>query len=339
MQGILVRFLKEFREVKELKYNFLEVKYKLGYLESKLEKVVLTTPVESITEEKRRQTEKTLERKDVKSEETLTNDFSVDKYSNTTDFPLPLFDENNINPVFHLKQLDTYINMRNVPNTCKLTIALRSLNGIMNKQWSETMVNQIQDYENFKREFLKVWWSASQQSLVKCKLYQDKYDYKSNLTLSTHFFKYTTLASYLDPKPTEIEIIEALRYHYPPYIQRTLVNNQLKTIGGTLEVLRRLELINTKEPCYKNTSSSLNPSREIKGQGNVRKCETRQTRMIQEYPTSGDYRNKRKDNYRTGNREEYSYNNQTGPDRNVKSDHEENRITFTKGSEVNIPEN
>jgi hypothetical protein len=110
-----------------------------------------------------------------------------------------------------------------------------------------------------------------------------------------------------------VEIIEALRSHYPPYIQRALVNNQLKTIGDTLEALRRLELIDNK-----NSSPKLNISRENKGHGKNRSFETRLMRQIQEYPTSGkhsDYSNKGKDY------------------------HKENRIIFTQGPEVNIPEN
>jgi hypothetical protein len=123
--------------------------------------------------------------------------------------------------------------------------------------------------------------------------------------------KYATLASYLDPKPTEVEITEALRSHYLPYIQRAMVNKQLKTIADTLEALRRLELIDNK-----NSSPKLNISREIRGHGNNRSFETRLTRRIQEYPTYGehsDYRNKGKDY------------------------HKENRITFTQGPEVNVP--
>jgi hypothetical protein len=55
-----------------------------------------------------------------------------------------------------------------------------------------------------------------------------------------------TLISYLDPKPTEVEI-EALRCHYPFEIQRALVNIQTNTISETLEVLRRLELLEAQE--------------------------------------------------------------------------------------------
>jgi hypothetical protein len=160
MQDFLMRFVQEFREeITDLKNNLLEVKDHLRYIESKLDKVedVTAAFVGITTEERRNQAEKTKERKDVRPEETVAQDITVDKYINTTDFSLPLFDESNINPVFHLNQLDTYINLRNVPNAYKLTIAFRSLNGVMSKQWAETMVNQFKDYEQFKREFLKVW--------------------------------------------------------------------------------------------------------------------------------------------------------------------------------------
>jgi hypothetical protein len=82
----------------------------------------------------------------------------------------------------------------------------------MSKQWAEKKINQLNNYEIFKQEFFSTWWSTAQQSLVKCSLYQDKYN---NLSLSAHFFKYATMASYLDPKPSDTVIIEAIRYHYP----------------------------------------------------------------------------------------------------------------------------
>jgi hypothetical protein len=242
-------------------------------LKGEITKHMLTPHIESRTTDSQSHVVDITERKDNKQEEILTNVIAVDKFTSTSDFPLPLFSENSINPVFHLKQLDTYIKLKNIPNECKLSIVFRSLNGITSKQWAETMVNQFTNYENFKQEFLKVWWSTSQQSLVKCSLYQDKYNQQSNLTLSAHFLKYTTLASYLNPKPSEVEIIEALRYHYPPHIQRTLLNNQLKTIGETLEILRRLELMESKEQSYRKSSSDINLNRDNKGYGNNRKFE------------------------------------------------------------------
>jgi hypothetical protein len=45
------------------------------------------------------------------------------------------------------------------------------------------------------------------------------------------FFKYTKVASYLDPQRTDIKIIEAIRYNYPLSVQKAMLNIQLKTIG------------------------------------------------------------------------------------------------------------
>jgi hypothetical protein len=109
---------------------------------------------------------------------------SVDNYLNNSEISLPLFVENTVNPVFHPKQLDNYIKLRNVPEGIQLTVAYRSLVGEMSKTWAETMVEQINDYPSFKRELLKTWWSPSQQSLVRCKLYQGKYTKNSKLSLS-----------------------------------------------------------------------------------------------------------------------------------------------------------
>jgi hypothetical protein len=55
------------------------------------------------------------------------------------------------------------------------------------------------------------------------------------------------MASYLDHKPSDIEIIEALRYHYRLNVQRVMLNIEIKTIGEALDLLRRIELMETRE--------------------------------------------------------------------------------------------
>jgi hypothetical protein len=191
---------------------------------------------------------------------------SVNYYLNNTEFPLPLFDENTVNPVFHLKQLDNYLKLRNIPEEVKLTIAYRSLTGEMSKTWVDTMIDQITDYGTFKQELFKTWWSPLQQSLVRCKL---------NLSLSAYFLKYATLASYLDPKPTEIEIIEALRFHYPFDVQRAILNIQTKTISETLEILKRIKLIEAQEQYSRSLNRNVNSIREHRRNENARNVEFR----------------------------------------------------------------
>jgi hypothetical protein len=183
----------------------------------------------------------------------------MDNYLNNSEFPLPLFDENSVNPVLHLKQLDNYIKLKNIPDEIKMVLAYLSLNGALSKQWAETIINRISSYEIFKQEFLSTWWSISQQSLVKCSLYQDKYNKQSNLSLSAHFLKYATMASYLDPKLSDIEIIEAIRYHYPLNIQRAMLNIQMKTISEALDLLKGIEVMEKPEHYQKGQSYNVAP--------------------------------------------------------------------------------
>jgi hypothetical protein len=141
---------------------------------------------------------------------------SVNSYLSNSEFPLPLFDENSeINPVFHLKQLDEFIRFKGVPEACQLAVAYRPMAGHMSRQWVETISNNLTDYKAFRKALLNTWWSASRQSLVKCSLYQGRYNRQSTLSLSGHFLKYATMASYLEPRPTDEEVIEAIRYHFP----------------------------------------------------------------------------------------------------------------------------
>jgi hypothetical protein len=68
---------------------------------------------------------------------------------------LSLFDKNSVNPVLHLKQLDNYIQLKKIADESKMILAYRSLNGAMSKQWAETIINRISNYETFKQRVLK----------------------------------------------------------------------------------------------------------------------------------------------------------------------------------------
>ena len=160
------------------------------------------------------------------------------------EFALPLFDENaGVNPMSHLRCLEEFFQFRGTPQRLWLTVAKRSMTGPMSKQWMEARSLQFTDYKQFKAEFLSTWWSPAQQGLTRCSLYQSKFDKGAGLSLSAHFLKYVNLASYLEPKLTDNEVIEAVRCHYPPEIQRSLASNRLSTVAEVLEVLKRLELI------------------------------------------------------------------------------------------------
>jgi hypothetical protein len=169
-------------------------------------------------------------------------------YLNHSDFPLPLFDDGtDMNPVYHLKQLEEFMKLRRVQKEFQLPLAYKSITGTLGKQWVETIHKNINDYESFKEAFLKTWWSDSQQNLVKCNLYQGKYHRQDNLSLSGYFLKYATLASYLQPRISDSEFVEAIRFHFPVGIQKVMLSTQVRSINETLQLLKRLEALENQD--------------------------------------------------------------------------------------------
>jgi hypothetical protein len=236
-----------------------------------------------------------------------TEPTSVSSFLSTSELPLPLFDDcSDINPVFHLRRLDEFIRFKGVPKALQLAVAYRSIVGQMSKQWVETVSRNLTDYEAFKRAFLNTWWSASRQSLVKCSLYQGKYSRNSNLSLSGYFLKYATLASYLEPRPTDVEVIEAIRYHFPIGVQRAMLANQLHTIEATLDLLKRVEVMEASEGFQKPHNQPQNPNPNASRPSpqtttNDRRFQTQnQVRQIQySHSRNRNHWNRRRNNYPT----------------------------------------
>jgi hypothetical protein len=234
------------------------------------------------------------------------NQQQVANFLNSTELPLPQFDEaKNTNPVYHLKQLEEFMRLRGVPKELHLAVAYRSMTGQMAKQWAETTSWSIKDYPEFCREFLKVWWSSSRQNLVKCKLYQGKYNRSSGLSLSAYFLQQATTASYLEPRLSDIEVIEAIRFHYPVSIQKILISNQLNSVTQTLDLLKRIEVLESGEGYQRpnNQVQQNNPSanRQDQTRHNDRRAQPQgQVRQIQvgNFHRNNNYNR----NWRRGNR-------------------------------------
>ncbi|PNF36604.1 hypothetical protein B7P43_G13842, partial [Cryptotermes secundus] len=211
----------------------------------------------------------------------------MSSFLTSSEIPLPQFDEaKDDNPVYHIRQLDEFMRVRGVPKALQLAVAYRSMTGQMTKQWAETASWNLKDYQEFRREFLSVWWSSSRQSLVKCKLYQGKFNRSSGLSISAYFLQQATTASYLEPRLSDIEIIEAVRFHYPIQIQRAMLSNQLTSIGDALDLLKRVEVMEASEgyqrphnPAPQNNPSAnrqnqMGPSdRRAQPQGHVRQIQ------------------------------------------------------------------
>lgn len=154
----------------------------------------------------------------------------------------------------------------------------------------EAIAHRLKDYEAFKEAFLNTWWSKSKQSLVKCTLYQTRYDRRSGLSLSAHFLKHVNMAAYLEPRPSEVDLIEAIRAHYPISVQRAMLTNQLQTIEQALDLLRRVELMEQADQYPKPHQPNPNPSNQNRSGNNPNRNDQRgqnpaQVRQIQFSPS------------------------------------------------------
>jgi hypothetical protein len=128
-------------------------------------------------------------------------------YLSNSYIPLILFEESII---LYLKQLNDYLRLRSTPKAYQLAVAYNSIIDIMCRQWLETVGQAVTDCKLFK-SFLNTWWPTSDQSLVRCSLYQAKYNLQSNLIITGHFLKCATMSYYLEARPADTKNIEAIR--------------------------------------------------------------------------------------------------------------------------------
>jgi hypothetical protein len=183
-----------------------------------------------------------------------------------SDLTLPHFhDSEKVNPIAHLRQLDDYFRLKAVPPPFHLAIALRSVTDPLAVGWIATVSATISNYEEFKLAFQRNFWSASKQSIAKCSIYQDRYSKQSGLKMSDHFLKYAVLAGYLQPRLNDIDLIDALRFHFPIYVQNSFAAAQLTCIQDALDLLKRLEAIEAHENQRRSSSNG-----SIPGQRNDR---------------------------------------------------------------------
>jgi gas vesicle protein len=163
---------------------------------------------------------------------------------NLTELSLPCFDDSSkVNAMFHLKGLDEYFILKGVPKRMQLAIALRSITDPTAKSWVAAVSHTLADYDQFKSAFAKVYWNQVAQSNVRRSIYQDKYNKQSGLSFSGHFLRYAVLASYLQPKMADVELINALMSHFALHIQRSYASIQINSIQEAINFLQRLEAI------------------------------------------------------------------------------------------------
>jgi hypothetical protein len=162
------------------------------------------------------------------------------------DIGLPKFTDPSKQYIVHfLNDLESYFQLRGIPDSLKLVIAKSAVVDNYTSQWINTVYRDLQNYHQFREAITEFLWGPQAQSKWRCALYQGKYDADKDGSMTAHFLRYSAVASNLTPKITEAEMVDMISGHYPAYVQRTLLSARVKTIRDVLNLLNRLESIET----------------------------------------------------------------------------------------------
>ena len=102
-----------------------------------------------------------------------------------------------------------------------------------------TVYGQFKSYEDFKRAFRELLWDSTRQSEIRCRVYQDHYDYRSGESFTEYYIRYANMASMLSPAMSDQDLLGAMVTHYEPRIQACLISAKVKSSQEALAVLTK----------------------------------------------------------------------------------------------------
>lgn len=189
---------------------------------------------------------------------------SVTSFIAPSDLTVPCFyDGSKVNTVFHQRQLDDCVKSDCMPH--QAGIADRFIADPLAVEWVSAFVRSIYDYAQFRAAFRRNFWSTSKQSAVKCSTYRNKYHRGSNVSMSERFLKYVEPANCLEPKISDVELINEVKFRFPVPGRNGLACAQLSFVQVALELLQRREFIQARgdERRSDSTASSQTPNQAM----------------------------------------------------------------------------
>lgn len=121
-----------------------------------------------------------------------------------------------VGPSRYLEELEVYFRKRNISDEGKLEIALEGLQGYA-KNWAIIYRDGWTNYNDFKRDFLKNFWSSQDQGRIRQIINTSKWS--NRFTMTEHFAHFVSLARLLTNPIPEPTLVEDLIRHYPTHIQ------------------------------------------------------------------------------------------------------------------------
>jgi len=146
-----------------------------------------------------------------------------------------------------LTELDeySYFALKKTPNEPELPFCFRAIEDPFAEHWFATVYDTVGSYENFKTAFANLLWGQTRQAQIRCSVYQDHWDRRSEEISAEHYIRHASMASMLNPPLSEEDLVGTMIGHYPPEVQNGMVCGNLRTTQGTLEFLSKMQGLET----------------------------------------------------------------------------------------------
>lgn len=140
-----------------------------------------------------------------------------------------------LSPSRFLRELEQYFKNARIPPTQQLEVTLGTLQGTA-RNWAQLYAPGWQNYGDFRKAFLKHFFSEVEQEGIRRKIYTGKWD--SRYKMVDHFAYYVHKASLLTKPFSETELLTCLIRHFDIHTQSLWALRGEHTLANAAEFLR-----------------------------------------------------------------------------------------------------
>lgn len=150
-------------------------------------------------------------------------------------------------PVVFLNHFERYFKSLRVPESEKLELVKECLQGSAS-EWAETVQSSWLSYQDFERDFFKLFWSEDRQFAERVRLGNLKFLSERSLSMTDYFLRQVSAYRLFDPPVSEPVILSEVMRQYPAHIQSLWSVVPNRSIVSAIEFFERQEIITSKRP-------------------------------------------------------------------------------------------
>lgn len=149
----------------------------------------------------------------------------------------PYFNGKNVNPIRFLEALERYFRRTGTRLSQQLDLAIDCLgDGAMN--WADVCKTNWANYEEFRWDFVRNYWSLTEQNQLRRSIGTDKWN-PAATSMIDHLTLYVSEARLLNPPLPDAVLISELVQHFPMHIQAMWQANDSSSLAELINFVKR----------------------------------------------------------------------------------------------------